>query len=161
MYVAIARMPYWSSGEAEGMTAAMAAARQSWTEYVQRITRGVPREVVAEAAGIHVTGVYRWLRGQNKPRAEQVVAFARGIGQPPIEALVHAGYLEPVDAAAVIEVHPSVTQMSDDELIFNLNTIAAEIERRLAARPPRVEVDHITPLISAGNDDEQGIENNT
>lgn len=119
--------------------------REDWTGYVQRITKDVPREVVAQAAGIHVTGLYRWLRGQGRPRAEQVVGFARGLGQRPVEALIAAGYLEPDEVEGVIEVYQSRKELSDDELL-------AEIAARLAERPPVPQVDDITPRMSVPDD---------
>jgi len=121
--------------------------REDWMEYVQRITAGVPREVVAKAAGIHVTGVYRWLRDQNRPRAEKVVGFARGLNQSPVEALIAAGYLDPKEVEGTIEVYQSRSELSDDELV-------AELVTRLAQRPPRPKVDDVTHRLIRSDDED-------
>ena len=101
------------------MTAAMLD-RKGWAEYVEDIVRDVPRDVVARAAGVHPSGIGRWLRKQNQVRAEQAVAFARAVGRPAVEALVHAGYLEPEEAAAVIEIYQSRKALSDEVLLDEL-----------------------------------------
>lgn len=119
--------------------------REDWMGYVQRITAGVPRETVARAAGVHVTGVYRWLRDQNRPRAEKVVGFARGLNQSRVEALIAAGYLAPEEVEGVIEVLQSRKDLSDDELIAEL---ADRLADRLAKRPPRTKVDDVTHRLS-------------
>lgn len=108
------------------MTAATMT-NEDWASYVQRITAGLPREQIAAAAGIHVTGVYRWLRDQNKPRAEKVVAFARSLNQSPLEALIAAGYLAAEEVGGAVEIVRSSSQMSDQELLD-------EVAQRLAER---------------------------
>lgn len=103
--------------------------RESWAQYVQRITRGRPQKDIAQAAGIDPSGLSRWLRSnQTRPRAESVVQFARGLGQPPVEALIAAGYLEAHEVEGVIEVMFSSAALSDDELVD-------EMRARLAERP--------------------------
>ena len=111
--------------------------RESWTEYVQRITEGVSRKEVARAARINVSGISRWMTGENKPSAEKVVSFARGLHQSPIEALIAAGYLEPHEAAGVIEVVRSMWDVTDSELL-------AHLAERLSERPSGAKVDDIT-----------------
>lgn len=90
---------------------------ENWAEYVQRITAGVPQKGIAKATGIDQTGISRWIRGLTTvPRAEKVVAFARGMGADPVEALVAAGYLDPAEVGAV-EVTASAAALSDDALL--------------------------------------------
>lgn len=124
---------------------AAAMTRESWTEYVQRITAGAPRREIAKAAGIDQSGLSRWMNSGVKPRAEKVVAFARGLRQSPVEALIAAGYLEPHEVSGVIEVAQSPSQMSDQELI-------AELTRRLAERHSGAKVDDITHRLSRPDD---------
>ena len=102
-------------------------AREDWTAYVQRITHGVPAEDTAQAAGVHVTTVYRWLRNPKQKSPEQVIKFARGLRQSPVEALIAAGYLEPAEVSGVIEVIRSATDLPDDQIL-------SELARRLAER---------------------------
>lgn len=133
------------------MTAAVED-RQGWAEYVARIASGVPRDVVAKAVGIHPSGIGRWLRSQNAPSVEKVVAFARGVKKPPVEALVHAGYLEPDEADAVIEVYQSVKALTDEELL-------AELTERLLQRASRPKiVDDISLRLARPDDGGEGSE---
>ena len=120
--------------------------RENWTEYVGRVTKGVPRKIIAEVTGIDPSGLSRWSSG-HQPSAEKVVSFARGLGQPPIEALIAAGYLEPQEAAGAIEVMRSREDLSDSELLI-------ELGNRLAERPSRRQVNDITLARpeDAGND---------
>jgi transcriptional regulator with XRE-family HTH domain len=126
--------------------------RENWTSYVRRITQGAPRKEIALAAGIHESGLHRWLNSRGRPSAEKVVLFARGLGQRPLDALIAAGYLEPAEAEAVVEVHQDPKELSDDALL-------AEVGRRLAERPPLPEVDNITRLLAPPDDGVEGIEN--
>jgi len=119
-------------------------ARESWSDYVARITAGVPREDVAEAAGVNVSSLSRWVNDKVTPKAEKVVEFARALGQSPIEALIAAGYLEPEEAAGVIEVVRSLNDVSNDELLH-------EVGKRMSAWS-RPQVDDITPRLSRPDD---------
>lgn len=96
-------------------------ALENWTSYVQRITRGVPAEDTAKAAGVHITTVYRWLKDPKQKSPEMVIKFARGLRQSPVEALIAAGYLEPGEVAGVIEVFRAASDLPDDELINDLS----------------------------------------
>ena len=127
--------------------------RENWTEYVQRVTAGVARKDVAQAAGIDASGISRWINSEQRPRAENVVAFARGLRQPPIEALIAAGYLEPHEASGVIEIMRSREELSDTELLI-------ELGQRLAERPARSQVDNITGRLSPPDDGGEGVQNN-
>lgn len=124
--------------------------REDWTHYVQRITSGVSRKDVARAAGIHESGLHRWLNDKNKPRVEKIVGFARGLGQSPVEALIAAGHLNPEEVAGVIEVYQSRSELSDDELI-------AELAERLATRPPGPNTDDITHRLARPNNFSEGV----
>jgi transcriptional regulator with XRE-family HTH domain len=126
--------------------------RENWTEYVQRVTAGVARKDVAQAAGIDASGISRWINSEQRPRAENVVAFARGLRQSPIEALIAAGYLEPHEASGVIEVMRSREELSDTELLI-------ELGERLAERPTRTQVDDITGRLSRPDDVGERIQN--
>ena len=127
--------------------------RENWTEYVQRVTAGVARKDVAQAAGIDASGISRWINSEQRPRAENVDAFARGLRQPPIEALIAAGYLEPHEASGVIEIMRSREELSDTELLI-------ELGQRLAERPVRSQVDNITGRLSPPDDGGEGVQNN-
>lgn len=115
--------------------------RETWQEWFRRMTAGMAQKDAA--AGVNQSTVSKWLQGKGgTPRAENVVMIARSLRRSPVEALVAAGYLEPSDAAAVIEVNRSAADLSDDELV-------AELAGRLAQRPPTAQVDNITGLLAA------------
>jgi transcriptional regulator with XRE-family HTH domain len=95
---------------------------EGWWAYVDRITDGVPLKDVAEAAGIDPSGVSRWRSGKTKvPSVEKIVAFARKMGDSPLNALVAVGYITPNEAAAdVVQVGASPHDFRDDALIDEL-----------------------------------------
>lgn len=94
--------------------------RETWPEYVSRVTAGCSRSDVAEAAQINVSAISRWLTSVSPPRAEKAVSFARGLGQNPIEALVAAGYLNPDEVDGAVQIVRGRSELSDDELIDEL-----------------------------------------
>ena len=100
---------------------------ETWPEYVLRVTAGVPRRDIAQAADVNVSGVSRWITGASRPSAEKVVAFARGLKLNPIEALVAADYLDAAEISGVVEVVRPRAELSDEELL-------EEIASRLAER---------------------------
>lgn len=77
---------------------------------------------IAEKTGVAQTAIGRWLRGDTGvPRAESVVAFAKAVGRPAVEALIAAGYLEPCDAGQPVNVvQQSIRDFSTDELLDEL-----------------------------------------
>lgn len=91
---------------------------ETWPEYLQRVTDGVPRKDIARAADLDPSGVSRWITGTTaRPKAEKVVAFARGLRLNPIEALVAAGYLDPSEVNGVVEIVRTRSELSDGELV--------------------------------------------
>lgn len=95
--------------------------RESWAEYVRRVTRSMSQTEIANRSGVAQTAISRWLRGDTgAPRAESVVAFARAIGKPPLEALIAAGYLEPREAGDTASVQSSIREFTTDELLNEL-----------------------------------------
>ena len=95
--------------------------RETWAEYVRRVTRSVSQTEIADKTGVAQTAIGRWLRGDTgAPRAESVVAFAKAVGRPPVEALIAAGYLEPSDAGQTVSVGQSIREFSIDELLDEL-----------------------------------------
>jgi transcriptional regulator with XRE-family HTH domain len=97
---------------------------ESWWEYVQRASGHVTQKDIAEATGIEQSSISRWKVDQTRPKADAAVAFARGYGRPPVEALVAAGYLSEKEVSGVVEVAPSTSELSIDVLL-------AEIRRRV------------------------------
>ncbi|HPY25393.1 MAG TPA: helix-turn-helix transcriptional regulator [Mycobacterium sp.] len=94
---------------------------ENWAQYVRRATQGTTQVQLALVTGVAQTAIGRWLRGETAaPRAESVVAFARAIGKPPVEALVAAGYLTSQEAAQRIEVTRAINDYSTDDLLEEL-----------------------------------------
>ena len=91
----------------------------SWSAYVRRLSGTMNQTEVAEKVGMAQSNVGRWLRGERAvPRAESVIAFARAFNQPPVEALIAAGYLTPDEAASTART--PLSQYSRDELFDEL-----------------------------------------
>ena len=72
-----------------------------WAQYVRQVAGNLNQLEIAAKTGIAQSNVGRWLRGEpGLPKAESVVALARAFDQPPIEALVAAGYITEEEAGA-------------------------------------------------------------
>lgn len=94
---------------------------ETWAQYVRRATQGTTQIQLALVTGVAQTAIGRWLRGETAaPRAESVVAFARAIGKPPVEALVAAGYLMPYEVEQRIEVTQPLSDYGTDDLLDEL-----------------------------------------
>lgn len=93
----------------------------TWAEYVERVTGGATQTAIAEKVGMSQSAIGRWRTVTPKPEA--VTAFARAYDRPVLEALVAAGYVSG-DDATLTEIHTTARDLSDDELI-------AELQRRM------------------------------
>lgn len=101
-------------------------ASESWAEYVRRVTADLTQIKAAELAGVNASVISRWVRGDTEaPRAESVVAFARALRRPPVEALVAAGYLAASEAKHSIEIRTPISDYSDVELLDELRRRAS------------------------------------
>jgi transcriptional regulator with XRE-family HTH domain len=125
---------------------------RTWAEYVRG--PGVTRKEIAAVVGVSTSIVSRWLSGEIRPSAENVVAFARAFGLRPVEALMAADYLAPGEVEGAFEVMFSPTALSDRDLL-------AELAQRLATR----DVDDVTSRLTVpapddlleGGEDEGGL----
>lgn len=101
---------------------------ESWWEYLMRVTSHASRSEVANAAGVDPASVSRWKTGRNTPSADRVIAVARHYGRNPIEALVAAGYLDPTEVDATVEVAEGTAGLTNEQLLDALRDrlIAAE-----------------------------------
>lgn len=107
-------------------------ADSTWWRYVLTVTGGVAQKDVAAVTGIDQSSISRWQRGSNTPRAEAVVAVARGYGRSPVEALVAAGYLRS-DELGVVEL----TTLTGDLTAVSIDSLLSEIRRRVVAANPQ------------------------
>lgn len=95
-------------------------AGENWAAYVRRITCGLTRKEIAEAANLDVSGVSRWLRGVSQPSPEKAIEFARSLEQSAVDALIAAGYLDETDVPGAVTVVQSLSELSDDVLVDEL-----------------------------------------
>jgi len=77
---------------------------ETWWEYVARITGCAYQNRIAQRTGIEQSSVWRWKSSRNKPKAGDVITFARAYHRPPVEALIAAGYRDPTEVSGVDEV---------------------------------------------------------
>lgn len=99
----------------------MAAMSGTWWEYVQRITRRAQQKEIAGATGLEQSSISRWARGKNTS-AEAAVTFARAYNQPPIEALIAAGYLKTDDVGGIVKVESSIRDLPTEQLLEELQS---------------------------------------
>lgn len=86
---------------------------------MRRISKALKQEEISEMTGISQTTVSAWFRGAPAmPKAEMVIAFAKAFKQPPVEALVAAGYLDAADAASTVRT--PLSEYRDGELYDEL-----------------------------------------
>ena len=102
---------------------------ETWPEYVRRIAGGMRQEQISKMTGISQATVSAWLRGApGLPKAESVIAFARGFEVAPVQALVAAGYLR-IDEAA-IKARTALSEYEELELVD-------ELRRRMSKQSKR------------------------
>lgn len=140
--------------DAQGGWTVPAIHREPWAKYVARVTHGLTPKQVAEQVGLHVSTIRRWLNGEENGTVESVIAFARGLGERPAEALVHRGFLEPEELDGAFQVVRAPSELSDKELL-------AELTERLAERPSRGEVDDYSARFTTPDDGLEGREDQT
>jgi transcriptional regulator with XRE-family HTH domain len=92
----------------------------AWQEYVKDLQAGRTQVELAEQVGVDQATVSRWLRGGGAPSAENVVQIARRAGRQPLSALVAAGLLSATEARQRAAARPSLSDLTDDELIDEL-----------------------------------------
>ncbi len=98
---------------------------ERWSDYVQKQMRGTQQEL-SERSGVNAATLSRWLSGRVAPSHEQVIAFARGIKENPIQALVMAGYITPEEARTTVN---DVRIEDVDDLVL-LDILRARAVRR-------------------------------
>lgn len=89
-----------------------------------RITDNAAGAEIARIAKVDGGTVSRWKTGKVRPSIESVIAIARNWSRPAVEALIAADYLLATDANEVVEIGRGVGDLTDDELI-------AEMQRRM------------------------------
>lgn len=97
---------------------------EDWSDYVRRIAGGLNQLEIAAKTGLAQTNIGRWMRGEHViPKAESVVAFARAFNEPPVEALVAAGYITAEEAGArARKAKTPLREYSEHELIDELSS---------------------------------------
>jgi transcriptional regulator with XRE-family HTH domain len=95
---------------------------EDWSDYVRRIVGDLNQLEIAAKTGLAQTNIGRWLRGiPQAPKVESVVQFARAFGQPPVEALVAAGYITAEEAGAKARRQRTpLSEYSEEELVDDL-----------------------------------------
>jgi transcriptional regulator with XRE-family HTH domain len=102
---------------------------ENWWTYVTRNAPEPSLKEIGSLAGVDPSQISRWRAGSDRPRAENVIRFARSTGGDPIEALIAAGFLTPDEAHQATIVRTGASDLSDEELL-------AEIGARLTPQRP-------------------------
>jgi transcriptional regulator with XRE-family HTH domain len=100
---------------------------EKWPDYVRRIAGELTQLEIAAKTGLAQTNIGRWLRdAPGQPQANSVVIFARAFDQPPVEALMAAGYLTPAEAGIKARLPKSRTPIRE----YSVNELIDELSRR-------------------------------
>lgn len=109
--------------------------RETWWQYVERVTGRATQTAIAQAAGVDKVTVWRW---KAKPTPEAAIRLARAYSRPVAEALAAAGVITPEEASVTeVIVQSGMSEFDDEDLI-------GEIRRRMIRyRTPEEEYEHM------------------
>lgn len=92
-----------------------------WSEYVTRGVAGRNQEDVAVLADVSQSAISRWSRGiGERPKVENVMSFARAIGDSPVAGLIAAGYLSHDEIDGVVRVSVGLGDATTEALLTEL-----------------------------------------
>jgi transcriptional regulator with XRE-family HTH domain len=102
---------------------------ETWPQYVRRVAGDMRQEQISKLTGISQTTVSAWLRGApGMPKADSVIAFARGFHHAPVKALVVAGYL--LGDEAEVKARTPLAEYNKLELVEELSRRLSEEARQ-------------------------------
>lgn len=115
-------------------------AQETWPQYVARISDEARNVDIARAIGVSESTITRWRDGK-LPTPSLAVSVARAYNQPPLEALVAAGYLAVDDVRAHVTLRfVPLSDVTDvelaNELLDRAERAAAQNEARRADPTP-------------------------
>lgn len=119
---------------------------QTWAEFLTAVAGPdaptANQSEIARVAGVSTATVSRWVSGDSRPKAEQVIGVARAYNVSPLLALVAAGYLEQAEVEGELDVPRALAIGEFTEL-----ELAQEMLRRVdrgegAVLEQPVDVDH-------------------
>lgn len=119
---------------------------QTWAEFLTAVAGPdaptANQSEIARVAGVSTATVSRWVSGDSRPKAEQVIGVARAYNVSPLLALVAAGYLEQSEVEGELDV-PRALAIGD----FTELELAQEMLRRVdrgegAVLEQPVDVEH-------------------
>ncbi|WP_131104061.1 helix-turn-helix transcriptional regulator [Ornithinimicrobium sufpigmenti] len=97
----------------------------SWWDYVERVANTTRQRDIQDRTGIDASNFSRWKTGQT-PRPALVAQFARAYGRPVLEAFVAAEFLTPEEAAERPAAAPSLSTLTDDQLLAEVRARMSE-----------------------------------
>lgn len=95
-----------------------------WADYVTEKSAAVNQADLADRLGVSQSTISRWRSGKNAPTVENVIDFARAVGDSPVAALVMFGFLRESEVGEVVHLKATADQLNAYDLL-------AELGRRL------------------------------
>jgi transcriptional regulator with XRE-family HTH domain len=94
----------------------------AWWEWVQEVSGQMMHKAIAERTGIDPSTISNWSNGNTKPKADNVVRFARTYGVSPVVGLIAAGILTENDVPNVVQIERPLLDHNIDELLDHIRS---------------------------------------
>lgn len=91
-----------------------------WSNYVSSRAEGRNQEELAFRVGVSQSTISRWASGKGQPSAENVMTFARVVGDSPIVGLLMAGLVHEDEVDGVVRISEGLEAAETDALLTEL-----------------------------------------
>lgn len=111
----------------------------NWAEYVALHAASRNQTDLARLVDVSQSAISRWISGKTPaPEADNVIGFARSVGDSPVTALIAAGYLKPDDLEKAVTMSAGLGELDASALLVELGKrlgirVAITQERRRGA----------------------------
>lgn len=101
--------------------------KNAWSRYIDSTSGGIPNTAIADRVGVDAATIGRWRTGAVDPKPRQVVAYARGFGLSPLQALAAADYVSEAELGLAIEA-PRAYTLDDFTTVELVEEVLARLE---------------------------------